>query len=126
MASSLHPKKVAKKSVSVSKIDLPSGEFLYQLIADLHTSKQAQAFVKDFFTTSEQEAFVKRLSVAQLLTQGRSYEQIRKELGVSSATISTVAEQLTSDGFQIALKKMQIDTWARSTAAKIAGWLHLR
>ena len=91
----------------------------YQVVGDLRTGEEAKTFLLDFLTKSERATFAKRLSVAIALDEGKSYEEIRKLYGVSSATISSVAEMMISKGMQLAIKKFQTDQWADNWAEKI-------
>lgn len=92
---------------------------LSQTIADLKDSKEAHKFLGSFLTDSELEAFAKRLAVAYWLKKGRSYNNIKQNLKVSSATIATVQSVLDSEGFQLALKKIEAEEWANQWAEKI-------
>lgn len=91
----------------------------YQVVGDLRNGDEAKTFLLDFLTRSERATFAKRLSVAIALEEGKSYEEIRKLYGVSSATISSVAEMMISKGMQLAIKKHKTDQWAESWAEKI-------
>lgn len=64
---------------------------LVVLLTDIHSQGEMKAFLKAFLSESEQAVFAKRLTILQLLNQGRSYEEISKDLKVSSATISGIA-----------------------------------
>lgn len=84
-------------------------ELLTSLLADITSVKDMKAFVSTFFSESEQTVFAKRLTILMLLDEGKSYEEISKELKVSSATISSIAtikdHQITTQ----ALKLMKRD-----------------
>lgn len=69
--------------------------------------------INDFFTEMEQQVFIKRLAIAVGLHEGHSYQEIRKDLQVSTATISFVAERLQTEGFQMMLEKVSADRWAK-------------
>jgi TrpR-related protein YerC/YecD len=92
---------------------------LFQLVADLSNAKESKKFCTDFFGTSELSVFAKRIAIAVSLDKGYSYEEIRKNLKVSTATISTVAERLGSDGYQLALQKIKAEQWAGNISAKL-------
>lgn len=78
-----------------------------------------QTFLSDFFNQSESETFAKRLSIAYWLKKGRSYENIKNNLKVSSATIATIEKLLAKPGFILALKKIEAEEWASQWAEKI-------
>lgn len=61
----------------------------------------------------------KRLAVAYWLKKGRSYENIKQNLKVSSATIASVQENFKKGGFQIVLKKLEAEEWANKWSVKI-------
>lgn len=93
---------------------------LYQVVADIHNPKEAEEFLKDFLSKTELEAISKRLAIIYYLNKGRSYQNIKSNLAVSSATIGTMAEQMKKKpGLQIALKKIKADEWADKWAEKI-------
>ena len=95
-------------------------QIFYQALSDIHSSQETENFLKEILTKTELEAIAKRLAVAVYLEKGRSYENIKEMLKVSSATVATVAEQMkTGKGYQIALKKIQADEWADKWARKL-------
>lgn len=90
-----------------------------QTLADFKNPDEVQAFLNDFFNESELETFAKRLSIAYWLKKGRSYENIKTNLKVSSATIATIEKLSRKPGFSLAIKKMEADEWANVWAEKI-------
>jgi TrpR-related protein YerC/YecD len=92
---------------------------LDQTISDLKDSKEAHTFLQDFLTDSELGAFAKRLAIAYWLKNGRSYANIKQNLKVSSATVATVQNMLGTEGFQLALKKIEAEEWSNQWAEKI-------
>ena len=90
-----------------------------QTIADLRDVGETKTFLKDFFNSSEFEAFSKRLAIAYWLKKGRSYNNIKENLKVSSATIASVQTYMNKPGFKLALKKMEAEEWANQWAEKI-------
>lgn len=90
-----------------------------QVLLDMKKHEEIEDFLKDFLTETEYEAFVKRLAVAYWLKKGRSYQNIKDNLKVSSATIATVQSMLSTKGFSLALKKMEAEEWANQWAEKI-------
>lgn len=93
----------------------------YQSLADLRTPEEVESVLTDLLTETERTAIAKRLAIATFLEKGRSYENIRETLKVSSATIAAVADQLGSPGYQLALTKIKAEQWAEEWAGKIAG-----
>lgn len=115
-----------KTSRSRQKTQLqPSFDIFFQLLSDISTVSEAKLFVEDFFTESEKQMFAKRLAILLALKEGNSYEEIRKKYGVSSATISSVAETMSSKGLQLVLQKIETEQWADAWAEKIIKMLGL-
>ena len=92
---------------------------LIKTLADLKSAKEIQTFLVDFFNESELETFAKRLAVAYWLKKGRSYNNIKDNLKVSSATVATVQATLETPGIKLALKKLEADEWANQWTEKI-------
>ena len=63
---------------------------LYESILELKTMEECRAFFDDLCTVGELRAMEQRLEVAQLLSEGRIYNDILVRTGASSATISRV------------------------------------
>lgn len=91
----------------------------YQLIGDMNSQADSQVFLSDFLTESEIKAFAKRLAIAVELESGKSYERIRAQYAVSTATISVVSEMMSKPGMILALKKIKTDHWADNMSDKI-------
>jgi uncharacterized protein YerC len=113
---------LSAKNLSKQQLLTVSQQF-HTLIADLRSPRQVETFFKDFLSTTEYLVMVKRLAIAQALISGKSYEEIKRDLKVSSATISGVSEILPKKGMQLALQKMKVDVWATQTAYTIQSWL---
>ncbi len=96
-------------------------KMFYQLLCDLEEQEEVKTLLDDLLTEAETVAIVKRLAIAVYLEKGRSYENIKNNLMVSSATIATVAEQMGDPGIQLALRKIKADQWAEGASQKISG-----
>lgn len=94
-------------------------EMFAQTISDLKDSNEAKSFLKDFFTPSELESFSKRLAVSYWLNKKRTYENIKNNLKVSSATVAEMSETTKKEGIKLALKKIEAEEWASKWAGKI-------
>ncbi|OGD54163.1 hypothetical protein A3J78_01910 [Candidatus Beckwithbacteria bacterium RBG_13_35_6] len=94
----------------------------FQTIADLNNPKDVKQFFGDFLTPVEQTTLAKRLMIAYLLEEEQSYKYIKSNLKVSSATIASVDKMMSngSQGFTLALKKIDADQWADKTAKKVS------
>lgn len=112
------PKKSATKAIS-QKLTLSILEQFYQVVGDIRSEQEARTFFADFLTESERIMFSKRLAIALQLEAGKSYEEIRKMYGVSSATISSIAELMVTDGMQMAIQKVKTEQWAEEWATKL-------
>jgi TrpR-related protein YerC/YecD len=109
---------VSKKSIN-KNLEKEVFETLYQTLVDLKTPKEAKSFLEDVLGKNESIALAKRLAVAYYLINNRSYENIKENLKVSSATIATIDKAKKSAGYQVALKKIDADKWASEWSSKI-------
>lgn len=82
------------------------------LLADLRSPQETKLWLENFMTETERQVFAKRLAVAQMLWQKKSYQEIKDSLKVSSATISSVSDQLNTPGMKLAQKKLELERWA--------------
>jgi len=111
---------LSKKKIN-PRIERQIFNVFYQVISDIGTTQEAKAFLENILTRTELEALTKRLAVALFLEKGRSYDNIKNTLKVSSATVATVAEQMKKGkGFEIALKKIRAEEWAGRWTKKIS------
>lgn len=90
-----------------------------QVLGDIKGTEEMDKFLSDFLTKSEYEILAKRLAVAYWLKKGRSYENIKQNLMVSSATVASVQGELSKTGFQKALKILEAEEWANQWSEKI-------
>ncbi len=101
-------------------------DLLLQTIADIKSKEEAKIILENLLSKTELSAVSKRLGVVYRLDKGLSYQRIKKELKVSSATISSLAENLENkNGFQLALKKIKAEEWANRWANRINSVLKL-
>ena len=84
-------------------------KLLFDVILRLQTQEECRLFFEDICTISEMNEMAKRLRVAVLLREGKSYLQISKETGVSTATISRVNRCLEwgDGGYSLALDRLE-------------------
>lgn len=93
---------------------------LHKVIADIKNPYEAKEFLRSFLGESEQEIVTRRLGIAYLLSKGKTYSFIKKNLAVSSTTVASIAKQINKGkGFKVALEKIQADEWAEKWAKKI-------
>lgn len=98
----------------------------FQVISDLRSIKESKIFLLDFLTESERMTFAKRLAIGLELNSGKSYDEVRKMYGVSSATISTVASMMKSQGMKLALQKISTEKWADNMTSKFLKLFRVR
>jgi uncharacterized protein YerC len=91
----------------------------YQMVADIKTPKEAEKIFDCILSETELTTVIKRLAVGYWLTKKRSYEIIKGNLKVSSATIATIQRDLKKPGWQAAMKKVLAEEWATKWEEKI-------
>ena len=74
----------------MDRIDNNLAEQFYTAVLALRTKEECRSFFDDVCTIKELQDLTQRLQVAFLLDKGMNYQEISKEAGVSSATISRV------------------------------------
>ena|SRR3972149_8534829 len=99
--------KIAPKHFTIKEKAL--FEQLITLLADLRHPQEVRYFLSDFLTEAEQLVLSKRLAILWELRAEKSYEEIKQELGVSSATISSASQFKEKPGIQSALAKIALD-----------------
>lgn len=67
---------------------------LYDVISNLNSREECFAFFSDLCTIKELQDMAQRLDTAVLLSQGKSYQAITQQVGVSTATIGRVSKCL--------------------------------
>ena len=82
---------------------------LFQAILTLKTVDECDAFFEDACTIKELQEIGQRFEVANLLWQGKSYNEINQLTGASTATICRVKKCLVygSRGYRTVLERMQ-------------------
>ncbi len=79
----------------------------FEAICKLQSVEDCRKFFEDVCTIKELEDMSGRLDVARLLLEGRSYQEVSKETGASTATISRVNKCLNygAGGYAIVLEE---------------------
>jgi len=82
---------------------------LYKAIISLKTESECAAFLDDICTIQELEALAQRFEVACRLDEGKSYNDINKETGASTATICRVSKCLNygDGGYKTAIERIK-------------------
>lgn len=84
-------------------------EYLFKAVLTLKTQEECAAFFEDLCTPQELRAISQRLHVAKLLTENRVYNEIVKQTGASTATISRVNKTLNyqaAGGYKIVFDRL--------------------
>ena len=87
---------------------------LLQAILSLRDEEECRAFFSDLCTMQELVLLSQRLQVAKLLLAGETYEKIRGQVSVSSATITRISTELQygSGGYRTVLTRLADETAA--------------
>ena len=77
-------------------------------ILSLESREECYAFFEDLCTVKEISDMAQRLQAAKLLLGGRTYDQIVKEVEISTATISRINRciQYGTGGYQSVIEKI--------------------
>ncbi len=91
-----------------SKIKSKQVDSLFEAILQLKNIEECYRFFEDICTVKEIQSIAQRLEVAKLLTQNKTYNEIEKETGASTATISRISRSLNygGDGYKIVLERL--------------------
>ncbi len=109
---------VSKKKVNLT-LEKQVRKMWWQLVADIKNPEEAEKILGGLLSDTELAAISKRLAVGYWLTKNRSYENIKENLKVSSATIATVQQDLKKPGWKAAITKVEAEEWATKWEAKI-------
>ena len=84
-------------------------ELLVEAVLKLQSPEDAYRFFEDVCTIAEMKSMAQRIEVARLLRAGVTYQEIAKETGASSATISRVNRALLygADGYRRVLDALE-------------------
>ena len=86
----------------------PEMEELFEGILKLQTVEECYRFFTDICTIKELQAMTQRLQVAKQLYEGRNYNEVYRDTGVSSATICRVNKCLNygDGGYKTVLDRL--------------------
>lgn len=112
---------ISKKGVA-QETEIKIFQCLYQVLADLKKPEDVARFLEDVLSETERTVLAKRLAIAYWLNKNKSYDKIRQELRVSSATVANVQKWLekSGEGLKLALKTIDADEWAGEMAEKFS------
>ena len=81
-------------------------ENLYQTLLKLETVEECKVLLEDLCTRKEVANMAERLYAAQLLLEGKTYNQVISETSISSATLSRISQCVQyGKGYSALLKK---------------------
>lgn len=94
--------------MQLKKLNDKTIDQLFEAILSLKTIEECYIFFDDLCTVNEIESLSQRLEVARMLGKGCTYNQIEKETGASTATISRVKRCLNygNDGYRMTLERI--------------------
>lgn len=73
-----------------SELKTKEAKDLYKTLAAIKNSKQMGQFLRDLLTLEEIEEATKRWQGAKMLSQKKTFREIAKQTGLSSATIARI------------------------------------
>ena len=91
------------------KMKTDSIDFLFEAILCLENKDECYTFFEDICTINELLSITQRFEVAKMLREQKTYLEIAKKTGASTATISRVNRSLNygNDGYDMVFKRMQ-------------------
>ena len=93
----------------MTKLRNPDTDQLFEGILKLRSVEECYRFFTDICTIKELQAMTQRLLVAKQLYEGRNYNEVYRDTGVSSATISRVNKCLNygDGGYKTVLDRLE-------------------
>ena len=93
----------------MTKLRNPDTDQLFEGILKLRSVEECYRFFTDLCTIKELQAMTQRLQVAKQLYEGRNYNEVYRDTGVSSATISRVNKCLNygDGGYKTVLDRLE-------------------
>lgn len=91
-----------------SKIKSKQADALFEAVLELKNIEECYRFFEDVCTIKEVATISQRLQVAKLLKTKKTYSEIEKMTGASTATISRVNRSLNhgADGYNTILERL--------------------
>jgi TrpR-related protein YerC/YecD len=93
----------------MQKFQTESVDALVKALLKLETEEECYAFLEDVCTIKELQDMAQRFEVALKLSDGFNYNQVSKETGASSATISRVNKCLMygNNGYKTVIDRIK-------------------
>ena len=97
--------------MNVNGFDNENTRYLYSALAAIKTPEEAAAFLQHICTIAELTEMANRISVAKMLSDGLTYQQICEATGISTATVTRVNRCLRygSGGYKTILDRLEKD-----------------
>ena len=97
------------EDIHMDKLRSASTDALFEAILTLKTVDECYRFFEDACTVKEIIDISQRFEVAKLLSEKKNYQEISKETGASTATISRVGKCLLygKDGYTLVLGRIK-------------------
>ncbi len=89
----------------------PQTDLLMKALLSLRTTEEAYRFCEDVLSVQELKSITQRLEVAVMLRKKVTYQEIAKQTGASTATISRVNRCLVygAEGYTLLLDRLNED-----------------
>lgn len=108
----------------ISEFEIRARQELYQVLADMSSPEEINDFLTTFISESEVQNLAKKLAIMRMLEQNASYDQIQKELTVSSATVSAMVQTKNHPISQRVLERIEAHSWAEEMAQRIINYFN--
>ena len=94
----------------MSDLHSEAADQLFEAVLALKDREECYRFFEDLCTITELQAMSQRFHVARLLRQGFVYNDVGRQSGASSATISRVNRSLQygADGYALAFERLGV------------------
>ncbi len=80
--------------MNFKKTDKEMSDRLFELISSLKSPKECKELFSDLCTEREIEQMAQRIKAAELLKEGKTYNQVKAQCDISTATLSRVSRCL--------------------------------
>ena len=91
------------------EIHVPAVDQLFDAIASLKNREEFYTFFQDICTVNELLSLAQRFDVGKKLLEGKTYQEISKQTGASTVTISRVNRLLSDQdsGLEMAVRRLE-------------------
>ncbi|MBI3952794.1 MAG: helix-turn-helix domain-containing protein [Candidatus Doudnabacteria bacterium] len=81
---------------------------LWKAVTLLETKEEVRQFLHDILTRTELQMLAKRLEVVKMISEGYTYEQIRKQLNISDVTIAKINNwfEAFGSGYRLIIERL--------------------